>query len=779
MELVRAKQRKPVEFRITIRNEDAYAPEMDNYVEHMKGFVQSVLTGNSSAPYNKLMMMEYVNETIHRNQGLALSTQLDEYFRSTIASMINQADDSNDSLGQFGTDIMKRNEQVFNHIELCWCRLRSALSELIQVFSQLQSVNTPGFSIWNNAMEYFKQHLHSNPQMKDRLTVALLDMISKYRDGFDVIFCQLRNIVEMYTFVGGYEKLEERVISETREYYRQFSSQVSSLHSVKGSYIVIQNKILREEEACNKYLLKETVDKVMSTVRIQLLQLTADRLMDRQVLEDLITTVDTSHMRVLVSLYADTDWLSNLHDALFDAAKNIGDRITTGFINRLRQEPVSSSGRLCSDYIKELYGLKTRVDTTIKDTLGSNVDIKSKEHILWQRILNTTESYMEPITMALASYADNICADTSLDKFVSVDHGISFIMKLFRALSGKSRFEVHFRSLVSSRLWYHQKLSQCHEVLVSNLREECGASYVSKMDVIFNDYKNSCKFAAEFTQRKRNLALDHGSIGFNFTCLLLSKESCIRNSQRAIPDTSRMNSLEAISPMDLDNTLPVDPQINAVKQMQQCFIDFYAEKYKNRSLSILTDLGSAVLTMDLNGRSYDLSLSLYQAYTLLSLNGDGCTTLGHIRALMGTDYDDDVMRRHLLKMADGTNPLLTFTVSGLTFDTCSDTDSFCVHPHFTADTRELNFRYREESVVQPDKGEVDTHSLEDPTPVVEATIVRHLKTHLTDSSTNVFRACVTKISGLDRFEFNKILNSLAERDFVSIDTKLDTISYIP
>ncbi|GFE52832.1 ubiquitin cullin 4 [Babesia ovis] len=780
MELTRAKPRQLVEFRVPLSEPEYCEEEMNQYAEQLKGFVQSVLIGNPSLMYNKMMIMEYINEAIRRNKAAELSAQLDQHLKTTIESMINNANAEYAQLESKKIDNEKRNEQVLNRIELCWCHLRSALSELIQVCSQLQSAETGGFSIWKDSMQYFKNHLEASPKMKDRLMVAMLDKIAMYREGGEAIFCQFRNIVEMFTFIGSYEVFEEKVIGETRDYYRRLAVQVLSQNPVTEAYSLFRNKMRYEEECCNKYLLKPTVDKVMDTVKVQLLQLNAEALMQKSVLMEIINAVDVHTMQVLLSLYANTEWTTMLHDAIFDAAQSIGENITEQFISDTKQTHAINSPQKCFEFIKNLHQLKTRVDTTVRDTLPANVDFKAKDIVLWQKVINASERNIEAVTVALAAYADSAPAEMELEAFLSEGCGLGFIMKVFRALSNKARFEILFRGMLTSRLLYQQELKEGHEHIVSKLKEECGATYVAKLEVIINDYKSSHRVATEFSEVKDELEMKHMGRLFDFSSLLLSKDTCTRSAKRTIADIEEgAQEWEDISEKNETKPVTIEEQTQSVQRMQNEFAEFYETKNKNRYLSFLPDLGSAVLNMDINGESYELILSICQAYALLALNNEASVTLSNLREIMGEEYEDKVMRKHLAPMNAVHNPLLVFADPGITFQSCTENDSFSINPHFVPQNKVIDLQYKEQIIEQQGKAENPNNATEDITPVIEAAIVRHLKTNLSDKSSNVFKACVAKHSTLDRFEFNKILDSLAERDFVKVDTQTDTISYVP
>ncbi|ORM42203.1 Cullin-4B [Babesia sp. Xinjiang] len=780
MELTRAKPRQYVEFRIPLAESQKGQTEMGQYVEQLKGFAQSVLLGQSCLGYNKLLIMGYIQEAIRCKQAPELSAQLDQHLKTTIESMFNNVNEENAALESQGVENEHRNEQILNRIELCWCHLRAALSDLIQVCSQLESAAPGGFSIWKDAMQYFKENLEAGHRMKDRLMVAMLDKIALYRNGGEVTFCQLRNIVEMFTFVNSYDTFEEKVIAETRDHYRRLAEEVLSRNPVTQAYSIFREKIQHEEECCSKYLIKSTVQKVLDTLKVQVLQLNAEKLMKPTDLKNIINSDDIQSMKVLLALYADTEWISLLHDAIFDAAQRIGDDITGEFLSLVQGAGAANAPEQCFDYIRKLHGFKMHLDATVKNTLPPNVDFKAKEHNLWQRIINANDRTIEATTVALAAYADGAPNTTNVQSFIEEDCGITFIMRLFRAIVNKSKFEILFRSMISTRLLYEHHLSQAHEQIVIKLREECGAAYVSKLEVIISDYKGSSKVATEFPAYREEYITQQVEPNFDFSALVVSKETSIRNAKRAHPETEDdAQEWEDVSAQNCTTSPMAEVQLQVAQRLQTEFAEFYSSRHKNRSVTYLPDLGSALVEMEIKGESYELKLSICQAYCLLSLNTKETISLSDLREVMGEEYNEIRMRKHMAPLNAGENPVVTFIKPGLTFENCTEEDSFELNPNFVPEAKLCDVQFKDQILEQLTVTENANAITEDITPIIEATIVRHLKSNLVDKSSNVFKVCVAKHSSLDRFEFNKILDSLAERDFVKVDTQADTITYVP
>ncbi|CDR96411.1 Cullin family protein, putative [Babesia bigemina] len=783
MELKRAKPRLQVDFRVPLEVPPDSDDCMDHYLGQLKEFTKAVLVGSSGLMYNKSLIMEYVREMVWRRRSHELSAQLDAHLKDTIESMLADIDREIDEGSPENEDNDYRNRRVFDRMEMCWCHLRKALSELIQVCSQLESpANNGGFSIWAVAMSYFQSYLETRQKMKDRLMVAALDRIADYRRGSEVVFCQIRNIVEMFSFVQVYDKFEERLLAETRSHYHQRAAEVLSQNRITQAYYVIRDLMQHEEECCKKYLIKKSVENVLGVLRVQVLLLNAQTLMDRGELKQIIRRKDVQSMAVLLSIYENTEWSVMLHDAIFEASQSIGEDITTRLQEAAKAAAPAKSPELCRSFIAELYEFKSCIDVTVKGTLPASVDMRAKEQALWNKVINANEQVMEAVAIALASYADGAPHEMGAAEFVEDPRGIRFFMHVFRALTKKLNFEVYFRGMLTSRLLYDHGLNQVHSAVVANLKEECGAAYVAKLEALISDHNNSCKIADEFRSAQNEALAKLAGNAFPFSTLVVSKDTCIRAAPKEQPpadDAFQDCEVDGAAPQDTPLEVKVDPGLQVAKQLQDGFIDLYTARYKNRAVEYLPEFGSATLEMELNGACYELKVSACQAYCLLALNQMEQVSLSALRELMGNEYNEPMMREHLAVLNAPSSPVVVFRHPGISFATCTADDRFGLNPAFVPAERVLELQHRRPMFDERAAAESTHNAVEDITPAMEATIVRHLKINLEDSASNVFKVCAAKHPSIDRFYFNKVVDSLTERDFLRFEPQQDKLKYVP
>ncbi|GIX62149.1 Cullin family protein, putative [Babesia caballi] len=782
MELIRAKPIQRVKFHIPIEEAQQWKPELEHHVDQLKGFARAVLLRSSGTGYNKLLITELIREAVWRKRGAELSAHLDQHLKETIDSMLNSIESGDAAAQSQGADADERNNEVLKKVEECWCHLRAALNELMQVCAMLEEAAAGSFSVWTVAMQYFKQNLESKQKMQKMFLAAMLNRITEYRDGGEVVFCQLRNMVEMFSFVDLYDVFEEKLVAETRCYYRNTATLVLSQSPVTEAYRILQKKIEREGDCCRKFLMKPSVQKVLDVVMVQVLQLNAEALMDQKELNQIISGGDRESMKVLLALYGDTEWSAQLHDAIFDAAQSIGDDITAAFMKSTQGTPTAKAPKDCWDFVMKLYWFKNQLDVTVRDTLPANVDFKAREQTLWHKILNSNEQTMEAITFALASYTAGAPHGMGATQFMEDDCGMPFILHVFRALANKTNYETHFRVMLSSRLLYEQQLSDVQEQVVAQLKAECGVSYVSKLEALINDYNNSRKVYLGFTEANGDLIRASAGDISQFHAVVLSHDTWLRGAKIARPqadDVFKDCEVDGFSEVDVPVEVNEGSQLQAMKRLQGKFAEFYAVTHKNRSISYLPEFGSAELEMELQGKTYKLNLSVCQAYCLLALNNMDVTTLAALQEIMGVEYNEILMRKHLAPLCAGENPVLAFVYHGLNFDNCSDDDRFGLNPQFMPDAPVVDLQYKDAVFETHDVEEVSRSSIEDLTPAVEATIVRHLKTKLEDTTSNVFKVCVDKHASVDRFDFNKIVDSLVERDFVKFSPQNDVLYYVP
>ncbi|KAK1444393.1 cullin like protein [Babesia gibsoni] len=782
MKLHRARPVPNVSVRMPTEDRYEAENELDSDIYKLIRFTEAVILGKGAINQCKVLLQEYIREAVFRNRTAELTEKLDVCLHDTIKALLNDIDVVDEGNCQQPQDADVRNNLLLCKVERSWCHLRAALGELIQLCAPIESASCGGFSIWVTAMRYYKEQLDSKDRLYDRLMTVMLDKVTNYRDGDEVIFCQLRNMVEMLSFVESYHIFEERLVSETRSYYRQFVANVLSQNSVFENCLLFQNKIKHEEECCRIFLLRPTIQKVMDTLKIQMLQLNSDVLMNEKDLKTMVKNGDGKCISVLLALYANTNWESKLHDAIFAATKSIGDDLVNDFINKKMSSANPLTPADYDHFIVRLQEFKDIMDTTVKSQLPPSVDYKSKEQMIWNKILNSSPETADLVTYALASYADSEPHEEDMDTSLAEGGSMAFIMHLFRWLLSKPYFEESFRGLLSKRLLYSQEINDEHIRIVANLKEECGTSYVAKLEAILADYQNSLKYNTDYKEYKNEDKHIGGVDGAHFAVLVVSTDSWLTKAHVARPATD-----DAFTDCDVDGTqvdggaveTKIDGSTAAMQQMQKGFSELYTSNYKNRSIRYLPDFGSSVLEMEFKGETYELRVSICQAYCLLAFNTAESLSLESIAQIMGTEYNEIILRKHLAFLNKGHAPLLLFKHAGLTFENCALKDKFELNADFTCPERICDLQYRELTFEKANGALQRGMEVEDIMPSVEATIVKHMKQKLEESATAVFKLCHEKFSSIDRFAFNRIVDSLVDRDFLSLDTKNNVLRYVP
>jgi cullin 3 len=70
---------------------------------------------------------------------------------------------------------------------------------------------------------------------------------------------------------------------------------------------------------------------------------------------------------------------------------------------------------------------------------------------------------------------------------------------LFRHLTDKDIFEVHYKQLLAKRLINQKSLSEdMEQSMVDKLKTECGTYYVKKIETMFKDFRLSMEINNEF-----------------------------------------------------------------------------------------------------------------------------------------------------------------------------------------------------------------------------------------------------------------------------------------
>ena len=328
-------------------------------------------------------------------------------------------------------------------------------------------------------------------------------------------------------------------------------------------------------------------------------------------------------------------------------------------------------------------------------------------------------------------------------------------LEIFRLLTDKDEFENFYRAQLTKRLLNQLSFSEDSEkMMIVKLKSECGCNYTQKMEIMMRDIQVSKDLNEDFQREAQ------GEQEFGFNVMVLT--------------TGNWSNDKAETSCDLPRQL---------ESSIYHFTDFYMNKYRcvtnnvrsdtterkfGRSLTWKLNFGHADMTAHF-AKDYEIQVTGYMMCILLKFDDHREMTLGQIRQETQIQPEHE-LRRHLVSLLK--RGILRKTDQPASF---SPDDRIYVNEEF--ENRLLKFKVSlvtsKESASKETKQIVERMD-EDRRHIVEATIVRIMKSRKTMEHNQLVSESITQLSRL--FEPRPLLikqriETLIEKEYVKRDAK--------
>ncbi|KAJ1351523.1 Cullin-4B [Parelaphostrongylus tenuis] len=265
--------------------------------------------------------------------------------------------------------------------------------------------------------------------------------------------------------------------------------------------------------------------------------------------------------------------------------------------------------------------------------------------------------------------ANKEASDEQLDQLMNK------VITLFRFIQGKDVFEVFYKKDLAKRLLFGRSASvDAEKIMLSKLRQECGAGFTQKLEGMFRDMELSKDLEIAFrnyTQHESSLGRLDECVECNVSVLTMGQWPAYDNVQVSLPH-----------------------QLSSCLQLYE---KFYDSRHTGRKLQWQPRLGQCVLKANFRkGCDKELKVSLFQAIVLLLFNDQPSWTASDI--MMATKLDRKELVRTMVSLSCAKVRVLVKSPMNKEVNVPKlyvnirdqDEDVFTV----TADMKEVRFRIR-------------------------------------------------------------------------------------
>ncbi|CEP12648.1 hypothetical protein [Parasitella parasitica] len=575
-------------------------------------------------------------------------------------------------------------------------------------------------SMWNMAMELFRENFNRYDIVWQKVLSSILDMIKKERIGEIVDELFLQNNIRMLMDLSLYHSsFEQQFLRQTQQFYSQEGDRLMETINV-FDYLehvatrVHQESILRVKN----YFDKSTKGRLQSIVERELLTKRVDNILgkcfDYFQSVDQFQDGDYDKFSLLYRLLQKVDKLEICAKYFTTYVKSKGSSILRGRASVYDKINMISAFDSQND---EVVDHSFEGDEQFVDGLKDGTD-----HFINARENNTTK--------LLAKYTDQVLRNSVID-----DNLLEKAMFLFRHLQGKDEFEMLYKRDLAKRLLLNVTHKHAEKMMLSKMKIECGAGYTGKMEGMVKDIEKSGDLMKEF--REYNMGVQPP---LNINVNLLT-----------------YGFWPSYIPANVN--LPA-----AFHQAQELYNAFYQTKFEKRVLTWQNSLSVCDIEANYPLGNKKITLTLLQTIVLLLFNATTRQSHSFTDILINSQLDELELRRTLVSLSCREYKLLRKYPPG---DDIKPTDEFSFNHEFYTDKEQLSMTTATLSEVIEKNSRLDTTVLFAKDQQIDAVIVRIMKSKTTASHGFLLNEC----TGIVRFpvtaqEIKKRIEVLIDKEYL-------------
>lgn len=493
----------------------------------------------------------------------------------------------------------------------------SVVDETLVKKRKLASLFNVGFICFRELVYY---------RVRDDVKNAVMKVINRERNGERIDGALLRNIVDLFVEIGigsmdFYNKdFEAYILEDTATYYSLKAALWISEDSCPQYLVKVEESLKQEKDRVAHYLHSSTEHKLLEKVQNELLS----PFYETQLLE-----MEDSGCHALLKAGRKND-LSRMYKLFCAMPKGL--------------EPIANifSQHITSQGTAVIKCLEDAINSA-KDTDQAGIVQEHSDSIFVHQVMELHDTYMDfvknafednnlfgkALIQAFAVICNKEVAGISVAELLStfcntllkrndddhIDSELEKVVKLVNYVDDKDVFSEFCREKLSSRLLFNnKKVNENHErSLLSKLKAQCGSQLTSKMEAMINDFALNREMQATFHE-KQNHDL---TIDFSPAVLNTATWPTYQRSQLNLPS-------ELLTCVEV-------------------FKDFYCTLHKNRKLTWIHSVGTCDLISHFDHKRIHMTVTTYQAATLLLFNDSQKLTYEDIKFRLNLT-DEDVER---------------------------------------------------------------------------------------------------------------------------------------
>ena len=398
------------------------------------------------------------------------------------------------------------------------------------------------------------------------------------------------------------EMFEKEFIKQTTDFYRKQAEQWIQNCSCPEYVSLALAALKKEEDKVLNFLDKETRPKLLESLENVLIEEKSQMLTDKERtgVAEMLKEKRQDELKKLFQLLSRKDkTLTCIYEKMKPYIENRGRTVVSD--KEVLKDPIL--------FINKLLELKKEMDAMVQYAFNNHPSFMQTRDRAFQSFMNDC-----PYTPSfLGEYVDMMMKQGLKGKEAEVEQYIDDSFDLFKLLKQKDAFTARHQQLYALRLLQGTSVSQdAEETLISKLKIELGAQYVSKLVQMGVDMKNSREMSENFKKREHKGLIK--GVEMNIKVLTTGLWGEQKNSGCKLPEE--------------------------IKACAGSFEAFYKQNHTGKNLTWMAGQGDCEVKTGFAPKQYTLLVTVYQASIVCLFNQQPSYTFLEIKAQTGLPEEE-------------------------------------------------------------------------------------------------------------------------------------------
>eukprot|EP00008_Paramoeba_atlantica_P011504 CAMPEP_0201479186 /NCGR_PEP_ID=MMETSP0151_2-20130828/3901_1 /ASSEMBLY_ACC=CAM_ASM_000257 /TAXON_ID=200890 /ORGANISM="Paramoeba atlantica, Strain 621/1 / CCAP 1560/9" /LENGTH=735 /DNA_ID=CAMNT_0047860551 /DNA_START=30 /DNA_END=2237 /DNA_ORIENTATION=- len=601
-------------FRNQIQMDPNYA---DNTWRLLKNAIHEIHKQNASGlSYEELYRNAY-NMVLHKYGDLlysGLEEVVDEHLKEVCKTI---------AVAKTDEEFLEKLDEAWRNHKISMLMIRDILMYMDRVYV-LPACRLP---VYDLGLELFRNDVAKAPEIRNRLSEIVLEMIRLERTGERIDAMIIKNITQMWVDLGinsriVYEEdFEREFLRRSADFYNVESQEFLAANSCPDYMRKVEQRLIEEDQRVERYLdpethlrLRDTLERVLITAQIRtLIEMEGSGLIP-MLKEDRIDDLNRMYLLFRRSF----EGLDLMGEVMGNYVRDLGKAVVTD----------KDTGENPQLFVQSLLDLRAKFIRILEYSFQRN-----KEFL---KTLNQAFEYFINLNPRSAEYI-SLFIDDKLKKGEkrAGDEDIQLVMKqvmdIFRYIGEKDIFERFYKQHLAKRLLLGKSVSDdAEKSMIQQLKIECGYQFTSKLEGMFNDIRISQETMDQFRLWVESTGVALAGVDLHVLVLTTGFWPTQPSAKCLLP-----------------------PEANHCRAV---FCKFYLSQHTGRRLTWQANMGTAELKVYFGGEKHELNVSSYQMLILSQFAQHD--TLSYEQLRSATEIPPVDLRRNLLMLALGKHKIL-------------------------------------------------------------------------------------------------------------------------